>query len=138
MENILFALFGGVLIGLASSLLLLINGRTFGISGICASAIFERGPDKGWRMSAILGLIVGGLLMIVLRPDFFPVYHKEISLTLTAAGLLVGFGTQLGSGCTSGHGVCGISKFSARSIIATASFMASGILTVYILKLIKG
>jgi uncharacterized membrane protein YedE/YeeE len=129
---------GGTLIGLASWLLLASLGRVAGISGIAAGALFPVKPpqgDTGWRWAFLLGLIVGGAVIAgLLHP---PVTAMRPYGLLVIAGLLVGFGTVLGSGCTSGHGVCGIGRRSARSLLATLTFMASGALTVYLITLVR-
>jgi uncharacterized membrane protein YedE/YeeE len=136
-SSILFPLLGGALIGLSASLLLLANGRVAGISGVVGSLLAPARGDIVWRVLFFGGLLAGGLLLAWLRPvSFAPpasLSAGEAAL-LGAAGLLVGFGTRLGNGCTSGHGVCGISRGSFRSIAATLTFMASGILTVFLVR----
>ncbi len=122
---------GGSLIGLSAILLLLFNGRIAGISGIAATLLTSR-PDKHevWRLLFILGLIGGAMLYMF----FFGPLNLEMQASrpmLVVAGLLVGIGTQVGSGCTSGHGVCGIARGSLRSILATIVFMGVAIVTVY-------
>ncbi len=120
------SLAGGALIGASASLLLMGEGRVAGISGIVAGLLAER-----WRALFVVGLVAGGVLMRIFLPLSFG--EAVVSLPLAiAAGLLVGVGTKLGSGCTSGHGVCGISRFSKRSIVATLTFMATGILTTFV------
>lgn len=120
------ALVGGILIGLSANLMLLLNGRVAGISGIVDGA-FQRGAaEKGLRWLFLVGLGMGGIGLNVLYPTAFTgAVNVGLPLLITA-GLLVGFGTRLGSGCTSGHGVCGLSRFSVRSLIATCVFMAAG------------
>jgi uncharacterized membrane protein YedE/YeeE len=132
------ALVGGVLIGLSSSLLLLYNGRIAGISGIVGGLL--RGPagERLWRAAFVLGLLAGGLMLRLVEPEAFTFGIVRSTPALVLAGLLVGIGTQLGSGCTSGHGVCGISRGSARSIVATGVFMATGALAVYIVNHVLG
>ncbi len=129
---------GGLLIGLGASLLMLTNGKICGISGILSNAFSSQGFERRWRILFILGLCLGGLIAFyglnysfTLRSDLAPV--RSI-----AAGLFVGIGTALGNGCTSGHGVCGIARLSPRSICATVAFMASGILTVWVLRHLIG
>lgn len=126
------ALGGGVLIGLASWLLLAALGRVAGISGIAAAALSpqasERGEIGAWRKMFLIGLIVGGAAAFALLAP--PVMAARPLPLLMAAGLLVGVGTVLGSGCTSGHGVCGLGRRSARSLVATLSFMGAGVATV--------
>lgn len=134
-SSILIPLLGGALIGLSASVLLLANGRVAGISGVVGSLLAPVRGDIAWRVLFFGGLLTGGLLLAWLRPASFA---APASLSpggvalLVAAGLLVGFGSRLGNGCTSGHGVCGISRGSARSIAATLTFMATGILTVFL------
>ena len=128
------ALLGGVLIGISVSLMLLWNGRVTGISGI-VYGLFN--PDRGdiaWRLSFLFGLLAGGVTLRLLKPDVFIGALLTSDWTVGVAGLLVGFGTVLGSGCTSGHGVCGISRLSPRSLLATVLFVASGVLCVFALR----
>lgn len=129
-DQIFYSLLGGCLIGVAVTLLLLFNGRVAGVSGILASSLGKPSIDNLWRWMFVLGLLGGGFLMSALRPDLF-VNNSGRSLTSTlVAGLLVGYGTVMAGGCTSGHGVCGISRLSIRSIVATLTFMIFGFLTV--------
>jgi uncharacterized membrane protein YedE/YeeE len=124
------ALIGGALIGVSVSLMLLWNGRVTGISGIINGALTYVKRDYAWRVLFILGLIVGGLILKVLRPEVFSGAILTDTWTVVVAGLLVGFGTILGSGCTSGHGVCGISRMSPRSLVATIVFIGAGVFAV--------
>lgn len=125
------ALAGGVLIGLAVVVLLLTNGRLLGVSGIVAGLLTWQPGETAWRVAFCAGLLSGGGLLLWWYPETFAAAGNR-SLAITAlAGLLVGFGTRLGSGCTSGHGVCGISRLSPRSFVATLVFMATGMLTVW-------
>lgn len=124
------ALFGGALIGVSVSLMLLWNGRVTGISGIINGVLSYTKGEYAWRVLFILGLIVGGLVLRVLRPDVFSGAILTETWTVVVAGLLVGFGTILGSGCTSGHGVCGISRMSPRSLVATIVFIGAGVFAV--------
>tara|TARA_B110001454_G_C12723306_1_gene436442 strand:- start:47626 stop:48048 length:423 start_codon:yes stop_codon:yes gene_type:complete len=128
------ALLGGVLIGVSVSLMLLWNGRVTGISGIVNGAMTPVKGDTLWRVLFIAGLFLGGLVMGQLNPKVFENTIASDIWTTVAAGLLVGFGTILGSGCTSGHGVCGISRMSPRSLVATVVFMAAGIAAVFIFR----
>lgn len=124
------ALLGGILIGVAVSLMLLWNGQVAGVSGILGSLISAKPKGWSWRLSFIMGLIVGGMIMKLVMPD---VFYNSLSLTIVTvigAGLLVGFGTAMGSGCTSGHGVCGVSRLSIRSIVATIVFIVAGMIAV--------
>ena len=124
-------LLGGALIGLSATLLLWLNGRIAGISGMVNQAItFDLG-DR-WRWLFLAGMLGGGALYEdLLAPVPTPTYDLA-PLTMVAAGFLVGFGTRLGNGCTSGHGVCGLGRFSGRSLAATLTFMGTGILTVWV------
>ncbi|MEO0997561.1 MAG: YeeE/YedE family protein [Pseudomonadota bacterium] len=132
------ATLGGALIGLAAAALLLLNGRVAGISGIVNGAMNSTGGERTWRLAFIVGLIGGGLVWQWLAPAELPFRSGFPLPLLIAAGLAVGYGTRLGSGCTSGHGVCGLGRLSARSLVATAVFMASGIVTVAIVRLLFG
>ncbi|MGM0575439.1 MAG: YeeE/YedE family protein [Myxococcota bacterium] len=127
------SLIGGILIGVAAALLMLFNGRIAGISGILGGLLKgARGSDARWRGAFVGGLVAGGLVMAALRPDLFANDLGRSLPFVVVAGLLVGFGTRLGSGCTSGHGVCGISRLSPRSLVATLAFMATGLLGAWI------
>lgn len=134
MENFtpVSALVGGALIGLAAAMLLLLNGRIAGISGILGDALGRSDEGRGWRIAFIAGLVAGPLAYALATGAIPPVEITSSPLLLIAGGLLVGFGTRLGSGCTSGHGVCGIARLSPRSLTATLVFMASGMITVYV------
>jgi uncharacterized membrane protein YedE/YeeE len=126
------ALIGGVVIGFATVLMMHFNGRVTGISSIINGTFPFIQKDWAWRILFILGLFVGGLIMNFGHPEgFIDTSNTNLPLVI-AAGLLVGFGTTMGSGCTSGHGVCGISRLSLRSIVATVTFIAAGVLTVAI------
>jgi len=126
-----YALLGGVLIGVAASALLLINGRIAGVSGIAAGVVTPRRGDTAWRVAFLAGLLAGGALLALVQPHAFgrsPASH----LVLGLAGFLVGVGTRLSNGCTSGHGVCGLARRSVRSLAATATFMACAAATVFV------
>ncbi|MBM4258944.1 MAG: YeeE/YedE family protein [Deltaproteobacteria bacterium] len=135
MENFtpLASLGGGLLIGLSASLLLLCDGKIAGISGIVGGLLSPTQNDTAWRVLFLVGLLTEGLLFSLLAPQVFAISISRSTIALVLAGLLVGFGTRLGNGCTSGHGVCGISRFSVRSIVATVTFMITAIVTVYII-----
>lgn len=128
------ALIGGAIIGLAVSLMLFLNGRTTGISGIVNGALTSIKGNAAWRIFFLFGLLVGGFILFKVNPVFFENTVTSELWTVAIAGILVGFGTTLGSGCTSGHGVCGLSRFSLRSLVATLSFMFAGVAAVYIFK----
>ena len=128
------ALIGGLIIGFSVTIMLLFNGRVTGISGIISGILSPVKNDYQWRVYFIGGLILGGFILNSLNPTILANTLDTSSLELVFAGLLVGFGTLLGSGCTSGHGVCGISRLSLRSILATVSFIFAGVLTVYLIR----
>jgi uncharacterized membrane protein YedE/YeeE len=126
-------LIGGVLIGLAVALFLLLNGRIAGISGIVGGLLAPVRGDVAWRLAFVLGLVGAPLLWMLVSPR--PVIRVDAGWgTLVLAGLLVGLGTRYGSGCTSGHGVCGLSRLSLRSLVATLAFMAAGFVTVFVVR----
>lgn len=140
MENFvpLQAFSGGILIGIAATLLLLLNGKILGASGIIARALFCYQGKSFWEVFFLAGLVLGAFFyQFTVKEPLAIVIDASVSI-LIIAGLLVGFGTSLGSGCTSGHGVCGIARFSMRSVIATMAFMLSGIITVYIVRHVLG
>lgn len=137
-HDYLLPLLGGVLIGLASSLLLLLKGRVFGISGILSGVLVPNQGETAWRLAVLLGLVSAGAVLAVFYPSAFALEVSPSLSRYVAAGLLVGFGTTLGSGCTSGHGVCGMSRLSPRSIVATLIFMGAGILTVWLVRTMGG
>ncbi len=127
------ALAGGLLIGLAAAALLLLNGRIAGISGILGGLLRPIKRDIAWRIAFLAGLILAPAAYTLVAP--LPVVTIDASTTvLLIAGLLVGVGTRYGSGCTSGHGVCGLSRASPRSLVATLSFMVAGFVTVYVVR----
>lgn len=132
---------GGVLLGLAAAAFILVNGRILGISGIVGGLLSAGRGEGAWRLAFLAGLLLSPLAAKALAggglwPAGVPVPPRIAAgtLTLIAAGLLVGYGTRLGSGCTSGHGVCGLSRLSPRSLVATISFMAAGFVTVFLLR----
>lgn len=137
-SSLSYALMGGGLIGVAVTIMLIFNGRVTGISGIIASSLSKPNLDGFWRWSFLLGMIAGGILMQLLRPDLFANVSGRGLAIVSVAGLLVGYGTVMGSGCTSGHGVCGISRFSTRSVVATLTFMLFGFLAVQLMRLAIG
>jgi uncharacterized protein len=125
-------LIGGLLIGLAAALLLLLNGRISGISGIVGGLLAPKSGDAGWRVVFVAGLLLGAFIYMLATGGAMPVIMQTSLPIIVVAGLLVGFGTRLGSGCTSGHGICGIARLSRRSIVATLVFMGVAILTVFL------
>ena len=132
------SLIGGMLIGLSAALLLLFDGKIAGISGIVGGVLNPVKDDTLWRLVFVAGLLTGGGLFHQVSPQSFAIEISRSTSALILAGLLVGFGTRLGNGCTSGHGVCGISRLSTRSILATATFMATGIATVFVITHLLG
>jgi uncharacterized membrane protein YedE/YeeE len=133
LQQCIAALAGGAIIGIAASVLILLNGKIAGISGILGGILNAGTSDTAWRFAFLIGLVAAPLAYGWVAPLPVVTVSAE-TVTLTVAGLLVGFGTRLGSGCTSGHGVCGIARLSRRSIIATLVFIASGMLTVYVMR----
>lgn len=132
------SLIGGVTIGLASAMLLLFNGRIAGISGIAGGLLAPQKGEADWRLAFLLGMVGGGVLLQAVAPSTIGAPAVGGVAPAAAAGLLVGFGTRLGSGCTSGHGVCGLSRGSLRSLVATATFMATAVGTVYVVRHVLG
>ncbi len=136
------ALAGGALIGLSASVLLMVTGRIAGISGIVGGLMSSerKTGEASWRLAFIIGLLAGGVLLYMFRPQSFEgASAQSMSPLLVAlAGLLVGIGTTLGNGCTSGHGVCGVSRLSKRSIVATCVFMATGMIVTFIVRRLGG
>lgn len=130
----IYALLGGMIIGTSVSIMLLFNGRVTGISGILNGLLTPQKGDTAWRLTFLLGLFGGGILLNGLNPEVFSGALATPTWTVIVAGLFVGFGTIMGSGCTSGHGVCGISRLSPRSIVATLTFISAGVLTVFVLR----
>ncbi|OXR50051.1 MULTISPECIES: YeeE/YedE family protein [unclassified Pusillimonas] len=131
------SLSGGLLIGLSAALFILFFGRVLGISGIVGGLLRPGAGDFGWRVAFILGIFAAPWLWLLLA-DPVNIAIEANTPTLIIAGLLVGLGTRFGSGCTSGHGVCGLSRLSPRSLVATLSFMAAGFITVYIVRHVVG
>lgn len=128
---------GGALIGLAAAIFILVNGRIAGISGILGGLLRPMAGDISWRITFVLGLVMAPVLYGLFAE--LPAIRIDSGFpALVIAGLLVGIGTRYGSGCTSGHGICGISRLSPRSLVATASFMAAGFATVFVLRHLLG
>ena len=132
------SLLGGVLLGLAASLYVLLHGRILGISGIVSGLLRPQQGDWAWRLSLIIGILTAPFWAALV----FGIHANSVIdadwFAIVIAGLLVGFGSHYGSGCTSGHGICGLSRLSPRSLLATMSFMFSGFLTVYLIRHILG
>ena len=131
------ALVGGGLIGIAASILLIASGRIAGISGIVSGVLQRTRGDVLWRALFVLGLLIAGGAAALWAPERIGASPRSLP-TLLAAGFIVGVGTRLGNGCTSGHGVCGISRFSVRSILATVTFIAAGMISVRVITWLGG
>lgn len=131
------SLAGGVLLGLAAALFVLFNGRVLGISGILGGLLRLRTGDTGWRLAFLAGVLAAPTVWALFAAPVVPRIEAGTA-TLVVAGLLVGWGTRHGSGCTSGHGVCGLSRLSARSLVATAAFMGTGFATVFVARHLIG
>jgi len=132
------SLLGGIILGVAAALYVLFHGRILGISGIISGLLHPKSGDCAWRMALILGLITAPLLAALFF-EIRPIVELEADwLAVVIAGLLVGFGTQYGSGCTSGNGICGLSRLSPRSLVATVSFMITGFVIVFVLRHVIG
>jgi hypothetical protein len=140
MENFtpISASIGGALIGLSAVLLMALNGRIAGISGVFSGSVFAKSGDKLWRILFVVGLIAAPALWTLTQGAQPPFEITQNWPLIIAGGLLVGFGTRLGSGCTSGHGVCGLSRLSPRSMASVALFMGAGMATVVIAKSVLG
>ena len=130
------SLAGGIVLGVASAIFILVNGRILGISGIVGGLLPPKVGDTTWRIAFLLGILAAPVLFHTVVPAEYITAPRidAAELTVIVAGLLVGMGTRYASGCTSGHGVCGLSRLSARSLVATASFMSAGFATVYVMR----
>ena len=132
------SLLGGMILGVAAALYVLLHGRILGISGIVSGLLHLKLTDTAWRLSLVLGLITAPFLGALFF-GIFPIVEIDSSwLAIGIAGLLVGFGAQYGSGCTSGHGICGLSRLSPRSLVATLAFMSAGFIMVFVLRHLIG
>jgi uncharacterized membrane protein YedE/YeeE len=140
MENFtpISALMGGALIGLSAALMIMLNGRVAGISGIVGGTLAGRRDDLAWRLAFLVGLIAGAWLLGPAAGLTPAIHLRAGTAALIAGGLLVGFGTRLGGGCTSGHGVCGLARLSVRSLVATGLFMAAAALVVFLARHVIG
>lgn len=133
-----WALVGGILIGVSASLLLLLNGRIAGVSGIAGGLLSPARGDIAWRLAFLLGLLGGGLVVGGVMPKALGAPIVAGIAAPLVAGLLVGFGTRMANGCTSGHGVCGLARGSGRSLAATATFMVAAMVTVFLVRHVVG
>ena len=128
------AALGGALLGIAASLLFVLDGRILGISGILGDVPSTSGADRSWRLLFLAGLVVGSAVLLVVDRDALAFAPEQTVPVAVAAGLLVGVGTRMSNGCTSGHGLCGLARLSKRSLVATLVFMAAGALTVFVVR----
>ncbi|EHY0954739.1 YeeE/YedE family protein [Vibrio cholerae] len=126
------SLIGGMLLGISATLMLLMNGKIAGISGILTGLLTPKSRDFAWRLLFVVGMISGGVIGVKLLDHAVPTDFGVSGIVLATAGLLVGVGTRLANGCTSGHGICGIGRFSKRSIVATCVFMVVAAITVFV------
>ena len=140
MENFtpLASFIGGVMIGLAAISMLFFTGRIGGISGIFGGLLNAKHGDTAWRLLFIAGLMSGGILMLLFHPPSLDIQVNKSMLAVVVAGLLVGIGARLGSGCTSGHGVCGIGRLAPRSLVASAVFMTTGAIAAIVVNHVFG
>ena len=136
--SILNPLLGGMLIGLAAAAIWIFNGRVAGISNIFSGLLRPQSKEVAWQVSFVAGLLVGGLITYLLSPASYAITIQRSLTTFAVAGLLVGFGAYLANGCTSGHGVCGNSRLSPRSLVATLTFMFTGGVSVWIVNAFLG
>ncbi|MDQ7048195.1 MAG: YeeE/YedE thiosulfate transporter family protein [Enterobacterales bacterium] len=133
--EIIKPLLGGMVIGLSAALLMLARGRIAGISGIIEGVLRPKSGEIAWRVLFLCGIICGGLIFSFIMPERFVVEINRTTWMVALAGLLVGIGTHIGCGCTSGHGICGISRFSVRSLVAVPTFMLTGATVVWVVNL---
>lgn len=132
------SLLGGMILGIAAALYVLLHGRILGISGIISGLLHPKQDDRAWRIALVLGLLTAPVLAALFF-EIRPIVEVDADwIAIIIAGLLVGFGSQYGSGCTSGHGICGLSRLSPRSLVATLSFMGAGFLAVFVLRHVIG
>lgn len=132
------SLAGGAIVGLGAAVLLLFNGRIAGISGVVSGLLTPKPGDMAWRWVFVAGLVLGGFALLVLQPESMAISVPRSLPTVVVAGLLAGFGARLGSGCTSGHGICGVSRLSPRSLLATVMFTVAGAGTVWAARAVLG
>lgn len=138
MHPFMAALLGGALVGLSASLLLLLQGRIAGISGILGGLLPPTAGDTDWRVAFVAGLVAAGAIATVAAPEAFDAAPLRTVGVTAVAGLLVGYGTRLGNGCTSGHGICGLTRLSVRSLASVLTFMLAGGVTVFVVEHLLG
>jgi uncharacterized protein len=136
LSDVVYSTLGGGLIGVSAMILLFFTGKVCGISGIARTAVFSS-IDRSWKLAFIFGLLGGAFIYQQINPSALPFREEPPLLLLVVAGLLVGIGTRIGNGCTSGHGICGIGRLSKRSVVATVLFMLTAIITVAIANFFK-
>lgn len=136
--NLVSAIIGGALIGIGAAALMLATGKIAGISGIVSGLLAPKPGDFGWRVALVVGMVAVGTLIAIFWPELHGFGVDRSLVAIAAAGLLVGFGARLGSGCTSGHGVCGLARLGPRSLVATLTFMTSGALAVFVVNHLLG
>lgn len=129
---------GGLLIGLGAAVMMLFSGRIAGVSGIFSGLLAPRAGDMGWRLAFVAGLVAGGAALFAVSPEIFTSELERSWPAVALGGLLVGFGARMGSGCTSGHGVCGMARLGPRSIVATVTFISSGALVTLLVNQLAG
>ena len=134
----MLAALGGALIGVSAVLLLWLNGRILGVSGLVGGLLALKGDDRATRLGFLAGAVIAGIVGAALAPTINAGTATSNTVLLLAGGFAVGLGTRLGSGCTSGHGVCGLARLSMRSLVATVTFMAAGMITVFIVRHVAG
>lgn len=138
MSEFVTPFYGGILIGAAALLMLLANGRVLGVSGIVGGILSSSTRKQSWRLYFVAGLLAGGVLESIGNPSVFAFTLSRSWVAIIVAGLLVGYGARLGNGCTSGHGICGVSRLSRRSILATVLFIGTGAAVVFIINHLLG
>jgi uncharacterized membrane protein YedE/YeeE len=136
-NSIVVSLLGGALMGIGVSVLLLFNGRVAGVVGIVSGLLRPSPGEWGWKATFVLGLLAGGTAFAIARPGAIAPAHGSLAL-IAFGGLAVGLGARVGGGCTAGHGICGLSRFSKRSLVATMTFMATGMVTSGVVHLVGG
>jgi uncharacterized membrane protein YedE/YeeE len=130
--SLVSAIIGGALIGVGASALMLASGKIAGLSGIVSGLLSPKPGDVSWRLALVAGIVVVGALLALVAPELYGFGVDRSLLAIVVAGLLVGFGARLGSGCTSGHGVCGLARLGPRSLVATLTFMSTGALAAFV------
>jgi uncharacterized membrane protein YedE/YeeE len=138
LSTLILPVVGGLMIGLAAAALMVVTGRILGVSGIFSGLLAPKAGEVGWRLTFVAGLVVGGVLVFAVSPGLFSNELTRSLPVMALGGALVGFGARLGSGCTSGHGVCGIARLGPRSLVATLTFITTGALTTYLVNHVMG